>query len=77
MASTSNHWPQFNYGQANKAYHATTPQTASYHREFVNGAHYSFHAGYKKSFYAWLYGSFSEYISWNDFFQCYLMGGEL
>lgn len=48
------------------------PATRSYHRQFVDGAFYSSHAGYKKSLYAYLYGSFSESLTWNDFFNCYL-----
>jgi len=77
MASQFKSYPSFNYGQANQAYHAINPSTAKYHREFVNGAHHLFYTRHRKSYYAWLYGSFSESLSWNDFFHCYLMGGEL
>ena len=75
MQSESN--PKFLYQSRNAAEHKKLPATRSYHRQFVDGAFYSFHAGYKKSLYAYLYGSFSESLTWNDFFNCYLMGEEL
>ena len=68
---------QFLYQSRNAAEHQKLPDYTPYNRHFTSGALWSFHGGYKKSYYAWMYGSFSESLTWNDFFNCYLMGGEL
>ncbi len=70
---------QFNflYQSRNAAEHKIAPNTDPYSRQFTNGAFDSFRAFSKKSLYAFLYGSFSESLTWNNFFNCYLMGGEL
>lgn len=68
---------KFLYQSRNAAEHKKLPDYTPYSKEFRSGAFWSFRAGYKKSYYAWMYGSFSESLTWNDFFNCYLMGGEL
>jgi hypothetical protein len=68
---------EFRYQARNVAEHKIIPNTAPYNRQFSDGAWFSFHKFSKKSMYAFLYGSFSESLTWNDFFNCYLMGGEL
>ena len=67
----------FMYQSRNAAEHKIVPKTSRYHRQFSDAAFYSFRAYSRKSLYALLYGSFSENMTWNDFFNCYLMGGEL
>ena len=67
----------FLYQSRNAMEHKVKPDTKPYHFQFTNAAFYSFHVYSKKSLYAFLYGSFSEGMTWNDFFNCYLMGGEL
>lgn len=67
----------FRYQSRNAAEHKLKPQLTPYHRLFNDAAFYSFRSYSKKSFYAFLYGSFSEEMTWNDYFNCYLMGGEL
>ena len=68
---------EFMYQSRNAADHQKMPDYKFYGRDFCSGAFWSFRKGYKKSYYAWMYGSFSENMTWNDFFNCYLMGGEL
>ena len=68
---------EFRYQSRNAADHQIKPDTRPYHRQFADAAFHSFHRYSKKSLYAFLYGSFSENLTWNDFFNCYLMGGEL
>ena len=68
---------EFNYGQHNQAAHKKLPVTAPYHIEFNDAAFHSFRKHSKKSYYAFLYGSFSEQSTWNEFHHMYLMGGEL
>jgi hypothetical protein len=68
---------EFLYQARNAAEHKIIPNIAPYSRQFSDGAWFSFHKFSKKSMYAFLYGSFSESLTWNDFFNCYLMGGEL
>lgn len=68
---------EFRYQARNAIEHKKWPRLEQYHRQFTDGAFFSFHRYSKKSLYAFLYGSFSENMTWNDFFNCYLMGGEL
>ena len=68
---------EFRYQSRNAAEHQIMPSTYKYSYEFDLAALLSFKQSFKKSFYAWSYESFSESLTWNDFFNCYLMGGEL